>query len=262
MTVHATGCVVLPSRPPAQQQYSVQDWRAACPNPISGEDVYAQVEHSGSHWGPAFRWLETAWWSEHGQTLGQLHKPVNLSDTDGYLLYPGLLDSCFQLVGIRPADTTTSQRTFVPFAVSRFSFHRKPGDGTLWCHAEPAGAQRWNLALVDETGGMVAELSGYEIVEASSAAFANPAAWRDWLYEIDWLPSAHHSRAEAGTSGIWLIFADDDGVGARLAERLEGQGQSCITIEAGQSYQRAADPGAASRVTLNPAEPGPQGRDE
>jgi acyl transferase domain-containing protein/acyl carrier protein len=255
VAVHATGRVVLPSSPPAPRQCLVQDWRAACPNPIAGEDVYAQVEHSGSHWGPAFRWLETAWWSEQGQALGKLRKPADLSATSGYPLHPGLLDSCFQLVGIRPADTKAPQRTFVPFAVSRFSFHRRPGDGPLWCHAEPAGAQRWNLALADETGGMAAELAGYEIVEASSAAFAGPVAWRDWLYEIDWLPSAHQSSAEAGAGGIWLIFADADGVGARLAERLEGQGQTCITVEAGQSYQRPADPGSANRLTLNPAEP-------
>lgn len=256
MTVHATGRVLL-GRPQPPPPVSVAAWQAACPAAVSGEQVYAQVEHRGSHWGPTFRWLAIAWWNAQGHSVGRLQVPPSLPPSDGYVLHHGLLDSCFQLVGIQP---TTDQRTFVPFAISNLKVYQKPSQRPLWCHAEPVGPQRWDLTLVEETGERVATITGYEIMEVQPTDFAQAPHWQEWLYEVAWQPQPLSATAtsaappRAPQSGPWLIFADTAGIGEQLAAHLHGQGQPCIILHRGQpldgQWRNGADHDRV--VTLNP----------
>jgi acyl transferase domain-containing protein len=59
----------------------------------------------------------------------------------------------------------------------------------------------------------------------------------DWLYEIAWQSQALNS-AGAEKTGSWFIFADEGGMGLKLAHLLESQGEYCIIVTAGSSYKK------------------------
>ncbi|MBD2727328.1 type I polyketide synthase [Nostoc sp. FACHB-892] len=62
----------------------------------------------------------------------------------------------------------------------------------------------------------------------------------DWLYEIAWQSKALNS-VQAGKSGSWFIFADQGGMGLKLAHLLESRGEYCIIVTAGSSYKKLQD---------------------
>lgn len=264
--LHVTGRVSLSITQPVAARAPLET-KVAGHQPISGSEIYANVEQNGSHWGPFFRWLDTAWqWrdpeSATVQTLGLLQAPAatysfSAQQFEGPdVLSPGLIDSCFQLVGL---DVRDESRTFVPFTISQMQVYGRPSHSQLWCHTVEAGEQRWNLTLAEADGRGVAEISGYEIIEARAESFAGALAWQDWLYEIIWQPT---DRATTNTNGAlakqgqWLIFSDPifnqtNSVGRALANRLQAQGQTCTLVSAGTSYA-VADNG---QVTINPTDP-------
>ena len=72
----------------------------------------------------------------------------------------------------------------------------------------------------------------------------------DWFYLPSWKRSpAVKANLTSSQSLCWLIFADVDGIGARLAEHLRQQGQDVITIEIADQFARV-DSGT---YTINPA---------
>ncbi len=70
----------------------------------------------------------------------------------------------------------------------------------------------------------------------------------DWLFEPSWKRSALHKGGPAGKSK-WLLFVDDAGLGARLAEMLAAQGSSAICVSIGDRFSRASE----QALTIDPA---------
>ena len=85
----------------------------------------------------------------------------------------------------------------------------------------------------------------YKIVREMVAGSTLPWQQRtpdmaDWFYEPSWEPSPLPDSNREKTSGIlnWLVFIDETGVGRRLAEKLEQEGQTVITVRAGTAFTR------------------------
>src|SRR5262249_5932030 len=74
---------------------------------------------------------------------------------------------------------------------------------------------------------------------------------KQWLYQLRWemidLPLPNPETQP----GHWLIFLDRKGVGQRLVQQLQEQGQRCTLISSGESG-RTIDP---HRYQVNPANP-------
>lgn len=77
------------------------------------------------------------------------------------------------------------------------------------------------------------------------------ASIQDWFYTIEWQPQARQITAvdKKLQIGTWLILADMTGVGQTLAEHLQKQGNSCILVYPGESYQSKGN----STWVINPA---------
>jgi acyl transferase domain-containing protein/acyl carrier protein len=62
----------------------------------------------------------------------------------------------------------------------------------------------------------------------------------DCLYELLWQPDQGQKIASttASSGGAWLIFADESGICEALATRLEGEGQRCVRVNAGDAYEQ------------------------
>ncbi|MGQ0715387.1 MAG: SDR family oxidoreductase [Gemmatimonadaceae bacterium] len=73
----------------------------------------------------------------------------------------------------------------------------------------------------------------------------------DWFYVPTWTQTMTPT-ADGASSGRWLLFLDDCGVGAQLATRLERHGHTVITVRAGDRFER--DGAAAFTVRPRAAE--------
>jgi myxalamid-type polyketide synthase MxaB len=103
-----------------------------------------------------------------------------------------------------------------------------------------------DLRLYDEAGQTLVEIEGLHFKRASRAALRRNSGREDlddWLYEIEW-----HSKQllesvspQPDLPGSWLIFADQTGLGMALARLLEKQGQTCILVLPGETYDRTEE---------------------
>jgi amino acid adenylation domain-containing protein len=64
----------------------------------------------------------------------------------------------------------------------------------------------------------------------------------DWFYVPAWRQSVHLQQRESlSRRSVWLLLADDLGLGTRLVERLAHAGQDVICVNKGKSFTRVDD---------------------
>lgn len=219
---HAIGRVGVLSEQDTPKPISIKTWQTDCQNHLSGEAFYAA--EGDLYRGASFQWLDQCWYGDNAQSLGVLSPPKGVQ----WEIHPGLIDSCFQLVGLRKKDE--EQQAFIPFAIAQFKLYNMPNNQRLWCSIKPTGDQRWNLQLASESGELIADIVGYEIVKVEADAFEKTKIWQDWLYENTWQPQSTAEQpatlpVNKEKTGRWLIFTDEKGVGRQLVTLLQAKGQ-------------------------------------
>ncbi|MEM7125067.1 MAG: type I polyketide synthase [Chloroflexota bacterium] len=104
-----------------------------------------------------------------------------------------------------------------------------------------------------------AELVEWNLSQLDALATYTEVAPKQWLYEIGWEPftssptpipesspetsdnlfaTNEEETEETEEAGCWLILADQQGVGASLARRLEMYGESSLLVYPGDTFQR------------------------
>ncbi len=136
------------------------------------------------------------------------------------------------------------------------------GSEHFWCYLRVAPrdsaapneltADAW---LVDPSGQLIATLAGLRIDEVPREVLLK-ALGRDeidWVYRPSWVhqptPSADATRRLL--DGPWLIFADESGVGSRLATLLEQRGTPCVVVRAGKQFVCESE----GRYQIDPGSP-------
>ncbi|WP_309736406.1 SDR family NAD(P)-dependent oxidoreductase, partial [Chamaesiphon sp. OTE_75_metabat_556] len=260
--VHANGKLrsIEPERNPL-------DWRslkADCPNYLSGSEFYKTFWDAGYTLGAAFRWIDEIWRGTTG-SICQMRVPQLPDELSDYLLYPGLIDSCFQFILVDiAADLVHEDYLYVPFAIANFKFYGVPESGAqLWCYATLDRSTQvkpeiltGNITLFDESGRIIAQFDRLEARKASRqrllAALEKPSIdpLRDRLDRVTWQPQERETTQPL-TVGTWLLLADAQGIGSELAQKLQAQGHRCILLTPGASYQQIAK----EQYTANPTQP-------
>jgi 8-amino-7-oxononanoate synthase len=201
------------------QSIALSEYQAACPEPIALDDFYDNLSLKGFNYGKNFQAIQSLWKGE-GKAIAQIQLPTNLSHQE-YHLHPVLLDAGFQTLGALLTES------YLPVGCDRISFYRSPED-SLWCSVEVIHADsktiRADLWLVDEIGA-IATLKGLSLRAAHSPQWQA----QDWLYQVAWrskpLELSSHRQPRN-----WVIFADAQGVGTALAERLTLRGDRCQIV--------------------------------
>ncbi|MEB3357146.1 MAG: type I polyketide synthase, partial [Synechococcales bacterium] len=95
------------------------------------------------------------------------------------------------------------------------------------------------LKLLPKLLQLIAQAQGRS---PSVSETAPESSTKDWLYEIQWhlkpRPSQSTNTNGSQPSGCWLIFADTDGIGEALAQRLQAQGQTSLLVYPSVEFER------------------------
>jgi hypothetical protein len=222
---HATGKLADPGIAPAAAE-TLDTIRVRCAEEITGTDFYQKAREAHLQLGPRFQWIDHVWRRE-GEALCRMRLPRPADETEQYRLHPGLVDSCFQLIGAA-LFTTGELSAFVPIGIDEYRFYQRPMQVELWCHVvlRPGQDARSStftadLNLIDQTGTVYAAVEGMRIRRAPREALLRRSEARigEWLYEVDWQPAPRIAASLANT-GTWLIVPDRAGVAEALAREL------------------------------------------
>ncbi|MEZ4619262.1 MAG: polyketide synthase dehydratase domain-containing protein [Caldilineaceae bacterium] len=232
---HATGTLLtLQDTAPAAVNLAAlrQCCRIDCTAEIGA--FYTNLAQQEIALGASFQWLARLWRpdevpnsSQPAEALAHIHQPAAIGQTTGYQLHPALLDACFQVAALTRNGGATDA-TALPFAIDALHLHRPAVGEEWWCHATQVGPQKWDMRLLDASGQLVAAIEGFIVRGATAETVRGADLWREWLYQVTWqaapLPidvPGEPATGEQGQGQHWLIFADTQGIGAALAERLQ-----------------------------------------
>jgi acyl transferase domain-containing protein/NADPH:quinone reductase-like Zn-dependent oxidoreductase/acyl carrier protein/NADP-dependent 3-hydroxy acid dehydrogenase YdfG len=194
------------------------------------EQFYRRMAEREIHLGPRFHWNDQTAFADL-DVASRIRLPA--ADQEGFLLHPGLIDACFQIL-IAKLGTT-----YVPFSVetlrvspswsvpafcqARFREQGRPGQAVL-------AADLW---LYDDAGRPIVEMRGLRLKGAARDALlqAAPAtAGIDrWLYTAAWREAPAVAPVPTSTQRTtWLLLADDADAASGLAAELISRGQACV----------------------------------
>ncbi len=230
-----------------EEQYSLDEIRARCPQRKTAAELYASLKNAGLEYGPSFQGVEQLWCGFH-EALGEVRLPAAVIPArqangkyDGAGIHPALLDSCLQVIAAAlPEDRNTAgrKRIYLPTGLASLRFLTWP-DEKIFSHCVVLPGSNLgtefltaDIRLLDEGGNVTCELLGFQMKlvagEADRDARENPG---DLLYDVAWI--AKRATAQRNSNGSepapssWFILADRDGVAQSLAAQLQSQGQNC-----------------------------------
>jgi acyl transferase domain-containing protein/acyl carrier protein len=236
--IHARAAVKKLERATEPASLDVQSLREGLgTTPI--EKFYTNLTQVGLEYGPSFQGLKEAWGGK-GQALGRIDTPPLAGGTTSYQIHPATLDACFHVMIVALSDIELNP--WLPVKIASLLLYRRPVAGKIWCHARlildgqlPENRRNADLIITDETGAVVAEVTGFEIQRL--AARPGRREEDDWFLAIDWEPAA--VPAPKLNAGRWLLLGEGGGLGAPLREALEGAGHTVVHAVAGISNAAA-----------------------
>ena len=251
-TVHLTAS--LHPRPVETDEavFSPGAIRDRCPREFSRDRCYDYLREIGLDYGPMFRGIERVWQGER-ESLGLVVLPGALEeDSDEYLFQPALLDACLQAV--IPADGDFDQRNgglYLPHEIEAVRLFRRPGD-RVWVHArlleKTPHRSVSDVDIYNEDGQPAARVRG---LRSHRVAGGREESLDDLLYAYQWRPLPRSEADIAPEPGSWLVFADNGGIGARLAQELRARGDACTTVHVGSTFEDCGE----GHYRINPGQP-------
>ncbi|RKZ93723.1 MAG: short-chain dehydrogenase [Candidatus Parabeggiatoa sp. nov. 1] len=260
-TTHATGRMIPASLSTTNYQLPVinlQEVGARCQQEINATELYHIQQQRQIQLGPGYKWLESIQ-QGNKEAIAKIKLPESLAAKgiiDNYQLHPGLIDSCFGLLTM--TMDIGVENTFIPFSIEQIHFYQRPSSHQLYAYAslqpDTDGKLIGDIQLFENDNKIIAEFIGMEGRKASPEALLRTLKtdFSHWLHDIAWLPKVRDSQpVPQEKPGNWLIFADKEGIGVKLSELLEAQGERCVRVSVGSTYARPDE----AHYQINPAEP-------
>ncbi len=214
----------------------------------SAASYYARLASTGTQYGPSFRGI-TSLVHDDSRVFGEVQLAEQAARESGrYLMHPGLLNSCIQLIGAVLLDDTENQ-TYMPVGVDRYDVFRPGVSGGKCCvsvEAAPDGSSlKSSLVILAEDGEVVAHLTGLRLRRVTNSALSRAAGADSAVqktFELAWERSTSTPRAaQTVAADHWLILADADGLGDALASKLQEAGSVTSVVKRGAGYIETAE---------------------
>jgi myxalamid-type polyketide synthase MxaB len=248
-TLHAHGKFVDANETtPIAVDVQVEQLQKQLSETISAELHYQAFLERGNEFGPGFQGVKKIWRSiEQQQAMGQIQLPDKLvAELDSYQFHPALLDACLQvLTAILPPTTDT----YLPIGLDSLRIYPYLGIN-LWSHVRMrpdidvnSEIIRADFHVINNEGQTVAEMSGLRLKrttrDALSLIMGKQASINSGpaFYEVNWKPMPLAASPRSTQPGNWLIFADQSGVGTKIADFFSAYGHTCVLVYRDEDLQ-------------------------
>jgi acyl transferase domain-containing protein/acyl-CoA synthetase (AMP-forming)/AMP-acid ligase II/acyl carrier protein len=246
-TNHASG-IIKEAGLPQNGRFSLEEIKLSFKNEVPAVKFINFPFNPGISRGPNFRW-EQQIWTNGSEVLARLKEPDGFENS-GLNLYPGLLDTCFNMLAFAGSENGI----YVPFSLNKLNFYSRPA-GDLWCYIKAGpetgtGREIYNadIILFGGDGEIAAEVNNLAVKKINKESFLKLAGqeedFKDYLYQVSWQAKA--LREGARRTGRWLIVSNKKGMLHQLKLLLE---QRKNTVSLADSAQ-CLDPGYIASLLL------------
>lgn len=228
--------------------------KGRCAKTILGEEFYNAMWRADYHLGSSFRWIKQIWHTK-GEAICKMEIPQLRDNLEDYELYPGLIDSCFQIIGATGEQNQLEKMEkedyiFVPFHIESFQLYKRPTEETLWCYCtineerSNEGVLAGDICLINNAGEKLAEIIGFETRKApKEILLRNLNTEQDnKFYEINWKQKTLQLNPEPVIEKAkWLLFSTNMEFQDKFGNSLLYKDQECILISKGTEYLKIDD---------------------
>jgi acyl transferase domain-containing protein/surfactin synthase thioesterase subunit/acyl carrier protein len=235
---HMTG-TLRKSEVPTAPAFSTERVRARCKQTLPSADVYDRLNELGLEYGPSFRGIRELYLGQN-ETLTRVRLPDGLANTQ-YVIHPAFLDAClhaYPLVLKGAGKVSRGHgRSYLPVSLEGFRCYQD-GVDKAWVHTslrsvEKGDTQVVDIRVYDEAERPVADLDGLAVRLLPFAKLhSSQASADDGFYRVAWRKSDRDTfrTVQHRSLSSWVIFADAQGIGVALADRLESAGHHCHLV--------------------------------
>ena len=246
---HMTG-TLRKSEVPKAPAFSTERVRARCKQTLPPADVYDRLNELGLEYGPSFRGIRELYLGQN-ETLTRVRLPDGLANTQ-YVIHPAFLDAClhaYPLVLDGAGSVNGGHgRSYLPVSLEGFRCYQD-GVDKAWVHTslrsvEKDDTQVVDIRVYDEAERPVADLDGLAVrLLPFAKVHSSQASTDDVFYRVAWRKSDRDTfrTVQHRSLASWVIFADAQGIGVALADRLETAGHHCHLVYRDDAFaQRGA----------------------
>jgi acyl transferase domain-containing protein/surfactin synthase thioesterase subunit/acyl carrier protein len=190
-TVHAQAKLNLDKAFPAPRQLNTSEIKDRCSKHIAKKDLYPKVRALGLQLEQHLQWIDEIFVGDD-ELLARMRLPEGAGETQGYVLYPGFIDSCFQTQIVRSVVFEGRDVIAIPLAIGEF-WIRPNSEHPVWIyftHRLEDGNKITDIALINESGEQIGGLIGYRDREATREALERAIIKKDsvdeYFYETIW----------------------------------------------------------------------------
>jgi len=211
---------------------------------FTAEAFYQTLQLHGLQYGSGFLGIEHIW-SKDTESLGRISLPESLQyELDVYQIHPALLDACLQVIASALNDSYKHD-LYLPTRCRSIRFFSRP-DLPAWSHvslrSEPAADKDFieaDIRILNGNSQIIAEFIGFSLHRVSIRKRQLSPPPDVWLYHLRWQAQGKATALPVASpeKKHWLIFADDEGVGAALAKQLEAAGDHCQLLVCKETIQ-------------------------
>ncbi|HYO54310.1 type I polyketide synthase [Archangium sp.] len=235
---------------------AIEAVRARCAQQVPGPAIYEELDRRDVQYEAPLRTLGEVW-RRPGEALGLVALGPELVQESGqYQLHPALLDAGLQTLALALSAGADGAALFMPVSIE--AIECVPGRADVkWAHVSlaPAASPEERvgaLELLDGEGRVVAAARGVRLRRVAAERLLEvlgEARSQDWFHDVTW--EARPVGATQPGPADWIVFLDRGGLGTTLVEAIARQGHPCVTVTAGESFQRLD----ARRFVVDPKRP-------
>ena len=244
-TLHAQGNLVITEKY-QQKSVNLQKIKNECYQVLSIAEHYQNCQEQGLNYGTSFQGIQKLLFSK-GQALGLIKLSDNLQqESKTYQLHPTLLDASFQVIGAILEQK--QDLVYLPVGLESLQVYH-PLNNLFWSFFEikqqNSSEIKADLQLLDESGSLLAGIKGFtlkaikhkslERIFQDSPRKEVTQQLENALYQISWQAKSK-SEPTQKLGGNWLIFANSQGIGAKLADVIQKQENHFILVSIGDTY--------------------------
>ncbi len=233
--------------------------KARCTEPVELQTFYQELESKGLNYRGQFRSIETL---KKGKktVLAQIktdQQSINLEN--GFIVHPGVLDSCFQILGILIANNAAepSPGIYMPYYLEKFQLFGEIGS-VAWCYAKLISDANEKIVsgsfiLYDAGDRQIAAIDNLKLKKIKPHYFRqlHLPKQEDWFYRVQW----HADEISKITlpepveeTEYWLIVVDDPSHVEGLKTALSKTNRHCIVVQTGSTFEKKSN----GFLTLDP----------
>ena len=254
-TLHASGAlrvggIAVPMEKfDASQRDAFEKRSARC---LDGAEFYRLHKERGNQWGPCFQGVNREW-QDQGEGLSEVTVPLGIQgELSRYVFHPAFSDSLGQiLTATIPLEKTDGSLggAFVGVGFEEVRMYRRPEGRHFYAYAQlrsdeaaPENTLVGDIKAFDVSGNLIAEILGARLWYLDSAQKHQVLeSVEDWLYEPTWeiKEAAGEFTPEVLTTGTWIIFRDQRGIGDAVCAQLGERGATCLCVDHGEQRSQS-----------------------